>query len=51
MAFESFAAVAAELPRFIEDIYNTFRLHSTLGHLSPAQFEEHHDRQTVKTAA
>ena len=30
MAFESFAEVAAELPRFIEDVYNTRRLYSAL---------------------
>jgi putative transposase len=50
LEFETAEDVAEHLPAFIEK-YNARRLHSSLGYLSPEQYEDQHARPPVKDAA
>jgi hypothetical protein len=39
--YESFADVEANVTIFIQQVYHTKRLHSSLGYMPPAEFEEY----------
>jgi len=40
--YQTFAEAQANIAQFIEDVYNTKRLHSSLGYVPPIEFEEVH---------
>jgi len=49
--YRNFADVVERVPVFIDQVYNTRRLHSALGYLPPVQFEEKHTRQLDQSPA
>ena len=38
--YEDFAAALRQLGRFLDDVYNIKRIHSSLGYLTPSEFEQ-----------
>lgn len=46
MRYETILDVIESIPRFIEDVYNERRLHSSLGYLPPSEFEDIYMNQT-----
>ena len=43
--YEDFADALQRIGQFIEDVYMTKRIHSSLGYLTPQEFEDHHREQ------
>jgi putative transposase len=38
--YETYTEVLKRIPYFIEEVYNKKRLHSSLGHIPPEEFED-----------
>lgn len=49
--YGSFAQASAYISQFIEDVYNQKRLHSALGYLPPAEFEQRIEAQKANRSA
>ncbi len=45
--YQTYEDVLQCIPQFLEDVYNRRRLHSSLGYVSPVQFETQHARQAA----
>ena len=45
--YQTYEDVLQRIPQFLEDVYNRKRLHSSLGYVSPVQFETQHARQAA----
>jgi putative transposase len=45
--YQTFADAEANLGQFIDDVYHTKRLHSSLGYRPPAEFEAAHTTQSM----
>lgn len=45
--YDTFEEVAADLPSFIDQVYNERRPHSSLGYANPIEFDDNHARLTV----
>ncbi len=46
--YETFNDAMENIGRFIEDVYNAKRMHSSLGYLSPIEFEELEEKLQIE---